>query len=513
MTEFRSPQRRSVRQKSGFSVAEETSGGECKIKHSARLSPDSKQETLNFSERETEIPELFHDSMGLASFGGYISTSTELTVEIDIESNMNGEVRSKRETLEIEPNEWTPVGVHLDVPLDMSQEHFGNLKSTLRIKSISTIDWVDFFGINLTAIAWEDFADDVEYEDGLTIQDKFNQKTSLTVPYLYYLNHEVPFPSSPNRTVDKFVEGQHVLLKSCNRCARFLPTEHIAEKERNLISFGNHCVSRAPCNHSTFGTLEIVEDESELMNLSSELQNRIIYDSGSPFIDLHHGYQLECKACKKFYVNGALNHKRNSTQHREDALRRRAIEVLVRKLLDQEWIYHEFRQERDKEFDKHIWEKFDKECFKCGESLKSPSEMDLDHTMPLAVLWPLDEHATCLCSDCNSRKSDQYPVDFYTRSELEELADATGLSEHKLKTRSINEDAVRKLREDIEWFFDDFLNNDEYQKDRDGKIVADLIVQSVQSRIDESQMALNLLTEYKNETGRLPETVTMVKHE
>lgn len=509
MTDFRSPRRRSVRQRSGFSVAEETSGGECKIKRSARLSPNSRQVTLEFSEKDNEIPELFLDSKGLASFGGYISASDELTAHIEITSDVNDEVRNESSTVDIEPDEWTPMGVHLDVPLDPSQEHFGDLEATLQLESDSEIEWIDFFGVNLSAIAWEDFADDIEYEDGLTIQDKFNQRTSLTVPYLYYLNHEVPFPSSPARGADEFVEGQHVLLKSCNRCARFIPTEYIPEKERNLTSFGNHCVSRAPCNHSTFGTLEIVEDESDLDDLPAELEDKITLESGSHFVDLHYGYQLECKACKKFYVNGALNHRRNSTQHREDALRRRAIEVLVRKLLDQEWIYHEFRQERDEEFDKYIWEKFDKECFKCGESLQSPSEMDLDHTMPLAALWPLDEHATCLCSDCNSRKSDQYPVDFYTRAELEELAEITGLSEDELKRRSINEDAVRKLREDVEWFFEDFLDNDEYQKDRDGKIVADLIVQSIQHRINESEIDLNLVGEYRRRTGQAPTTVSL----
>jgi 5-methylcytosine-specific restriction endonuclease McrA len=93
----------------------------------------------------------------------------------------------------------------------------------------------------------------------------------------------------------------------------------------------------------------------------------------------------------------------------------------VRKLLGKDWVYHRFRQERDEEFDMHIWEKFGKRCFKCGKELQSPSEMDLDHTMPLAALWPLDEYATCLCSNCNSRKSDHYPVDFYTSDELRAL--------------------------------------------------------------------------------------------
>jgi len=454
------------------------------------------------------VPELFQDSKGLASLGGYISASDNLTVQLEVTSDVDNEVRSESSTVDIDSREWTPIGVHLEVPLYSNREYFVNLESTIQLNSNSDIQWIDFFGINLSAIAWEDFADDIEYEDGLTIQDKFNQRTSLTVPYLYYLNHEVPFHSSPARGVDEFVEGQHVLLKSCNRCARFLPTEYTPEKERNLTSFGNHCVSRAPCEHSTFGTLKIVEGESDLTNLPAELEDKIVFDSGSRFVDLQYGYQLECKACKKFYVNAALNHRRNSTQHREDALRRRAIEVLVRKLLDQEWIYHRFRQERDKEFDKYIWEKFNKKCFKCGESLQSPSEMDLDHTMPLAALWPLDEHATCLCSDCNSRKSDQYPVDFYTHSELEELAEITGLIEEELKKRQINEDAVRKLREDIEWFFEEFLASHEYQKDRDGKIVADLIVRSIQDRINESHMEADLVNLYRKETGQRPETVS-----
>lgn len=509
MTDFRSPRRRSVRQRSGFSVTEETSGGECKIRRAARLSPQSSETTLNFREKNTEIPELFGDSKGLGSFGAYISASSPLTAEIEVTVEANGETREASKSTEIEPEKWIPIGIHLDIPLDPAQEHFGDFTATLRLVAESPPDWIDFYGVNLGAIAWEDFADDIEYDDGDTIQDKFNQRTSVTIPYLYYLNHEVAFPSSPAMDADTFSKGQATLLKSCNRCARFLPTEYIPEKERELTSFGNHCVSRAPCNHSTFGRLEIIEEESELEGLSTELTDKIVSESGSRFVDLHYGYQLECKACKKFYVNGALNHKRNSTQHREDALRRRAIEVLVRKLLDQEWIYHEFRQKHDKEFDKHIWEKFDKQCFKCGKSLPSPSEMDLDHTMPLAALWPLNEHATCLCSDCNSEKSAQYPVEFYTDAEIERLSEITGMETKNLKSRGINKKAVKQLRNEIEWFFDDFLENEEYQKDRDGKIVADLIVQSIQQRIDESKIDFDLVEEYKTRTGTKPDTVSI----
>jgi 5-methylcytosine-specific restriction endonuclease McrA len=277
-----------------------------------------------------------------------------------------------------------------------------------------------------------------------------------------------------------------------------------------LTSFGNHCVSRAPCDHSTFGSQTVIEEDSDLNDIPPELEEVLEGEGGSLVVDLYYGYQLECKACKKFYVNAALNPMRNSTQHREDALRRRAIEVLVRKLLDDDWIYHRFRQERDEECDKFIWERFSKECFKCGKDLPSPSEMHLDHTMPLAALWPLDEHATCLCSDCNSKKSDQFPVDFYTPEELRALSEVTGQDLEMLKRRTINREAVRNLQRRIVWFFDEFLSADDYQKDRDGKIVADLVVRAIQDRIDEAGMNLDLVNEYRQQTGRMPDTITSV---
>ena len=47
----------------------------------------------------------------------------------------------------------------------------------------------------------------------------------------------------------------------------------------------------------------------------------------------YYGHQLECKACKKFFVNMPLNPQRNAQQFKEDGLRRRAIEVLINHLL------------------------------------------------------------------------------------------------------------------------------------------------------------------------------------
>jgi 5-methylcytosine-specific restriction endonuclease McrA len=491
-------------------VTEETTGGECKIKRSARWNPQSTVSSLIFHEDGSEVPELFRDGSGIVCFAGYLTVPTETTFKVAASAELEDGVYEKSDTFTAEAGEWSPFGIHIDIPLTDVEEFFADLEAELSVVSEATPEWVDVFGLNLSSIEWEDFIDNIEYEDGSTIQTKFGQRTSITVPYLYYLNQEDPLPSIPsNVDVESFDEGQHTFLKSCNRCARYLPTEYVPEKERNLTSFGNHCVSRAPCNHSAFGSQTVIEEESDLDDLPEDLSDKLTRDGGDLVVDLHYGYQLECKACKKFYVNAALNPMRNSTQHREDALRRRAIEVLVRKLLDENWIYHSFRQERDKEFDKHIWERFSKECFKCGKDIKSPSEMDLDHTMPLAALWPLDEHATCLCSDCNSKKSDQYPIDFYTDDELQALSEVTGLEMETLQSRSINREAVEALQNRIVWFFDEFLSAEDYQKDRNGKIVADLIVRAIQDRIDESELQVDLVGEYQSRTGSNPESISL----
>ena len=102
----------------------------------------------------------------------------------------------------------------------------------------------------------------------------------------------------------------------------------------------------------------------------------------------YYGHQLECKACKKFFVNAPLNPQRNAQQFKEDGLRRRALEVLVNTLLDRNLVHFEFERRTKKEFSKYIWEKFDKRCFKCGPDSEpiALGDMALDHTMPLIFI-------------------------------------------------------------------------------------------------------------------------------
>jgi len=128
------------------------------------------------------------------------------------------------------------------------------------------------------------------------------------------------------------------------------------------------------------------------------------------------------------------------------------LEVLVGKLLERKWIYHIYRITKGKEFDVAIWEKFGKKCFNCGIPLKTPNDMDLDHTMPLAYLWPLDETATCLCQTCNSSKSDKFPIDFYPPDKLDDLAKITTLPLKTLRSTPINKVAVEELCNKIVWF-------------------------------------------------------------
>ena len=133
--------------------------------------------------------------------------------------------------------------------------------------------------------------------------------------------------------------------------------------------------------------------------------------------------------------------------------------------------------------------------------------MDLDHTRALANLWPLDEHATCLCSSCNSSKSAKYPSEFYTESELKRLAEITGLSLDQITSNDVNIDALKKLSEDVVWFFDKFLAKQQYQKERDGKIAADNIYRSIKELVRKADMP-DLLERYKAITGHNPTTIT-----
>lgn len=259
---------------------------------------------------------------------------------------------------------------------------------------------------------------------------------------------------------------QPLILKSCNRCGRYLPVN--VPEERDQLSFSNHCVAdhRRPCKHATFGKLRVQD--------------------GNEILQLDYGYQLECRFCKKFEVNAAHNPQRTSAQMKEDGARRRAFELLLAELYEGTPQLR-YRHEYGTELADDVWRRFGRACFNCGAKLATARQMHLDHTRPLALLWPLDGTATALCGSCNSEKRDRSPSSFYTPAKLKALAKITGVSQEDLAKTHPNDEALGILLRRLDWFFGDFLLRSEMTKERDGKVAGELVVKALQKVLARSE--------------------------
>ena len=257
-------------------------------------------------------------------------------------------------------------------------------------------------------------------------------------------------PSAPV-VIDKSIS-----LKECNRCARYLPVNF--DNERSTLAFSNHCIARSPCKHKGFGILT-KRDTDETIQLT-------------------YGFQLECRFCKKFAVNGALNPMRTADQMKEDGQRRRHFELLLSELNEMS-PQMAYRHKTGKELTNEIWEKFNRQCFKCGTHIPSSKQMNLDHTRPLALLWQLDETATCLCKSCNSQKRDRSPFDFYEKSKLKDLSKITGIPLKELEKPSPNVEAIKNIMANLDWLYGKFLTRADLLKIRDGKVTAELVCKAL----------------------------------
>ena len=489
---LRTYQRRSVTRESGYHTCEETTGGECIILKASKTRTNSNKEILTFEREKIKLYPLFNKNIGILCFGGYVYIQNNLNIiyRISYEYNQKNYVTPMENKTVINENDWNNVGFHLEIPIEGNDE-LTNVKVEMIITGDITGFDTEFVSFDLDSINKEELFDD-------TFAESFYQKTNMCIPYLYYLNTELPIDNYLTSN-QQFSDGQYVVLKSCNRCGRFLPINIF--NELKTLSFSLHCKKLAPCKHSTFSSYTIMNDVD--IDDLKEAGLNIVNDK----VASYYGHQLECKACKKFFVNTPLNPQRNAQQFKEDGLRRRAIEALVSNLLDRKLVHHEFREKTKKEFTEYIWEKFDKKCFKCGKELDI-DEMNLDHTMPLAYLYRLDETATCLCASHNSQKSDHFPVDYYTEDELLRLSNITGLDINLLHSRKINEEVLNLLVEHVVWFYDEFLMQDDYQKIRDGILTADKINDSLKRVINGK---VDLAEEYKKITGHYPKSVTIIQ--
>jgi len=490
--DFRTYKRRPVSQRSGYKASGEKSGGECIILNAEAYDTTHKNESFIFYRNELNLEELFKSNIGILAFGGYIFSKSSGEVSFKLEYQMGGYDFSFEPPLsqKLKPMDWSPIGFHKEFSLDLDKK-LKNIKLIMNITSDidNTLQFIsfDFDVINNN------------YYKEKYLKDHFYTKTSMYIPQIYYLKTTLPFTTYLINNDKKFYAGKLVVLKSCNRCTRYLPIN--IDNEIETLGFSLHCKKKAPCTHSNFNYYKI--DNIEDIDNSMLIKSNIFIENNK--VITYYGHQLECKSCKKFFVNAPLNPRRSPQQFKEDSLRRRAIEILVNYLLDKELIHHEFRKRTKKEFAEYIWNKFDRKCFKCKRKL-SLDEMHLDHTMPLAYLYRLDETATCLCATDNSSKGDKFPVDFYDPEELAELQKITGLSKEVLYSRSVNSKVVSLLKENVVWFFDEFLNDPEYQKIRDGRLTADKILEAINKATGNS---INFVDIYHSKTGEYPVTVTI----
>ena len=437
--DFRTYQRRGVTRESGYHTCEVTTGGECLVVRAKRYVCDIDQVVFEFKRSTINMIELFEKDISIIAFGGYIHSLEKVIVSLEMSYFYEGKLYTIGEGWEkiIDANSWSNIGIHSEQLINLdSQVTNAVVKMTFTCKQKNVIDFISF---DFDAVSKEEFLD-------TSCEKSFYQKTSLHIPYLYYLRTDLEIEKYLISS-QSFIDGERVILKSCNRCGRYMPIN--IDDELKTLSFSLHCKKRAPCVHSTFRSYRI-ENINKIKQ--RDLDNLKIEDGK---VVSFYGHQLECKACKKFFVNAPLNPQRNAQQFKEDGLRRRAIEVLVNSLLKKNLVHFDFELRTKKEFSRYIWEKFDKRCFKCGPNSEPIAlrEMALDHTMPLAYLYRLDESATCLCSNHNSQKSDHFPVDYYSEEELIRLSSITGLSLEQLHKKEVNKYVLDLLVKNVVWFY------------------------------------------------------------
>lgn len=214
------------------------------------------------------------------------------------------------------------------------------------------------------------------------------------VPETFYLNHS-------DRLPDGLIgfqaqgDGAEIALKKCSYCGRHLP---LRPGTAGRLSFHKHNAKRS-------------------------------------------AHQNECRSCKKWRINDAFNPLRTTDQLNESSVITRERRFLLREAV----ILQSIKEREGRGLKSIVWDRFGRKCFYCEKPL-ALKEVQLDHTRPLAYLWPIDEYATCLCAEHNNHKKDCFPVDFYTDDQLVRLSDITGLPLDELKAKLICQSELQRIR-------------------------------------------------------------------
>lgn len=114
-------------------------------------------------------------------------------------------------------------------------------------------------------------------------------------------------------------------------------------------------------------------------------------------------------------------------------------------------IIQEWKERTGEGLRSKVWKRFGMKCFRCHVDVTLDG-FQLDHTRPLAYLWPIDEYATCLCARCNNEKKEKFPVDFYSEQQLKELSAITGMPLDVLSRKELNPVELERILTDLPAF-------------------------------------------------------------
>ncbi|HET9198827.1 MAG TPA: hypothetical protein VFN92_11300 [Solirubrobacterales bacterium] len=223
------------------------------------------------------------------------------------------------------------------------------------------------------------------------------------VPETFYFQHDaaLDLSISPDSSLFSTELGSPIARKKCSYCGRWLPLD---PERLGSLGFHKHNAKRTK-------------------------------------------HQNECRACKKWRINDTFNPVRTPDQLHESSLITRERRIFLR----EPEILQTIKLRTGAGLKAQVWKRFGQRCFYCDSPLLL-EEVQLDHTRPLAYLWPIDIHATCLCAAHNNAKSDKFPVDFYTESELKKLSRICGLPLKELRKRAVNPVELRRVLGDLPSF-------------------------------------------------------------
>jgi hypothetical protein len=301
---------------------------------------------------------------------------------------------------------FNTTGSEFSLPVDGTWRRGGGV--LLEAKSAGTLTlqiswnqgWIELWGLVLGRPKPPTTATDEEIISLL--------RQSHLIPETFYLPHdtiadaEIVAENSARFTTS---EGSQITLKKCSYCGRLLPVD---PNRLGALAFHKHNAKVSK-------------------------------------------HQNECRACKKWRINDSFNPLRTTDQLHESSVITRERKLFLR----EPEILQLIKDRTGAGLKSQIWKRFGKRCFRCNR-IVALSEFQLDHTRPLAYLWPIDEYATCLCAECNNEKKEKFPVEFYSENQLTRLSEITGLPLSELERKSLNNVELQRILNDLPKFSRDW---------------------------------------------------------